>query len=274
MEGKRNFINRKLGNYNPNAQNPLIDLLKGTGMQPFATAAATGLVQSANASLGFLPGTYGKPWATKAAQMAKILPLFAIGPSYNLVKWGQAFPQGVPVFSAKTGEDDDGTPTYRDPLGGPPGIRRGWKALTIEAGLRGMHEGKTGGEMFNDAVWDISHALLHVVAGPAVETAWIGATGKNLIGQQMSQVVSTARTPQGIARAEALGKPPPGSSQRWENIKAAMLHLVPLAEKAEPAAAKEQAKPILERFGQTIPGLQEKRGTRPERPIGIRQRRK
>jgi hypothetical protein len=228
---KRDFINQAVGNYNSQASNRVAQFLKDTGLQGFATAAHTFTTQSVKTATG---GAINAPaTSTRAAlelharALAKLVPFLAAPVASNVLFWGEPFPQGVPVFAAKTGTDDDGRPRYFDPLAFT-GLRRGWRATGQNALIEGLVQGKSRGQILDQAIRDLVHAGEHAVAGPPVQLLHTAVTGRDALGRQVAPQVSTARTEKGKAKAEAEGRPPAGSSQAWENLKAAAANSNPL----------------------------------------------
>lgn len=231
-QGKRDFVNQAVGNYNSLASSKIVQFLKDTGLQPFATAATTFTTQGVRATYGGGLNAMPESWDAAARQRgiayAKMLPLMAIGPTLNYLLWGNAFPKNTPAFSVKTGEDEDGTIRHMDPLR-LAGVRRGARIT----GLNAVAERALGTDRDNQtsladrAANDAWRGVEHFFAGPAVAALYTAKTGQNTFGHQMAPVVSKATTSTGAARAEAMGKPAPGSSQYLENIKAAALNVNP-----------------------------------------------
>jgi hypothetical protein len=221
--GRRDFINQSLGTYNAQAGSRLGQFLKDAGIQPFATAAHTFTTQGVKVATGGAVNAEATSTAAavrlRAVAVAKLLPFLAIGPTINAARWGQAFPQNVPSFAIKTRDDEDGKTHYFDPLAFT-GLRRGWRATgqnaVIEKLAHGGDKNLLDG-MLNDA-W---HTIEHLFAGPSAQFLHTALTGENAMGRQVAAKVSTAKTPAGIAAAEKKGMPSPGSSQWWENVKAA-----------------------------------------------------
>jgi hypothetical protein len=238
---KRDFINQILGNYSKNGGNAFLTLLKELHIQPFATAASTFTEQGVRA--GYFVGNSPNPtWAkfllNTALQMAKLAPLFVLGPFLNWKNHGECFPADAPPFAIKTGEGK-----YVDPLG-VFGGRRGYRATGAEA----LAEGKP-----ERALGDIGHAGIHLVAGPAPDFVKTAMTGSNLQGTQLAAKVSTAKTVTGINKAAQRGSPPANSSQAWENLKAAIINSNSLLKTFFPQTTTEKNKSLSERFQGMIP---------------------
>ncbi len=222
---KRDFINSALGNYNSQASNRLTQFLKDTGLQSFATAAWTFTTQGAKQALG---GAINAPAAgakealqLRATAMLKLLPVLAIGPVVNYLRWGQAFPTDIPSFAVKTRDDEEGKLHFFDPLK-LTGIRRGWRATGINAMIEGGRAGESSGKMADHAVRDLLLTGEHMLAGPPAQFAHTLATGENALGHRVAEKVPAA------GQSQQHGGPRPGSSQFWENLKATAAGVNPI----------------------------------------------
>lgn len=258
---RRDFINQALGNYQAGAGSRLVQFLKDTGLQPFATAAATFTTQGAKKAL-LLPNAPDVDMASTARNRTvaalKLMPFLAMGPVVNSLYWGQAFPKNVPAFGIKTRDDDEGKTHYFDPLAFT-GLRRGWRAIGLNAMIEeAINGGKSSGEIFDRMVKDWMMTGEHFVAGPMVQAVHTAATGENMMGHRVAPKVSTATTAKGHAAAAKKGLPEKGSSQKVQDFGAAIGNLNPLYASMTGADRPKGPRSFWERFAQSLGPFGEK----------------
>ncbi len=182
----------------------------------------------------------------------KLLPFVVMGPILNYLRWGQAFPQGIPAFAIKTREDEAGEEGktkshYFDQLKFT-GLRRGWRATGQNALIERAVNG--GDRNLTDQVGsDLIHSGEHLVAGPPVQAVHTLLTGEDALGRKVAQKPSTAKTSRGITAAEKKGLPAPGSSELKERAKAALQGINPVV--ATLSGPQASGKTLLENLMQS-----------------------
>jgi hypothetical protein len=226
---KRDFINQFMGNYDSGSQNSMVQFLRDTGVNGFAVAMSTGLTQGTKTA--FTGATNAKAVSAaasaqiRAKAFAKLIPFLASGPIINYLKDGEAFPDDVPAFAIKTGEEN-GKIKFFDPIAWT-GIRRGWRAVGASGAAKSFAKGETSGQAADKAFNEVWGTGSHLLSGPATQFLETVRTGENAIGHRVAPKVSTATTPAGRVHAAIHGLPEPGSNQTWLNTKAALANVNP-----------------------------------------------
>lgn len=268
---RRNFVNQ-LGMYSRGAQSKLVNLAKDTGIGPFAVGATNYYAQGLKTLVGghgiATEGGIGSKadLALRGEQLAKtaaVLSSVALG---NYLLWGNLFGDDkTPLGAMKVGTNSDGKTAYVD-LGGLIGVTRGMRATGMLALAEGARKGPGKDNVMDKAVEQIVESLMHPAFGPPAQFAHTAYTGKNSFGAEVAQKVSTATTPDGRAAAARKGLPPAGSSQAWENVKAALANVNPLYATATGAARPGQKETVGEKasdlfgpFGLKFKGDQKKK---------------
>lgn len=240
---RRNFINQAVGNYSSQASNQVGQFLKDTGLQGFFTATSTFTTQGIKAGLGDAINAPTTSTASaiklRAQALAKMLPLLALGPVINSLRWGQAFPEGVPSFAIKTREDEDGKAKYYDQLS-LAGIRRGWRAIGVNGLIEGNREGQTTGQIMDRVKRDTGMSLEHLFAGPPAQFLHTAATGENALGRKVAET------------------PEPGGSKGLQNLKAALKGVNPVIATLSQSDRPKSPRTALENLMQSIGPLGEK----------------
>jgi hypothetical protein len=180
---RRNFINQ-LGQYARDAQPKLVQLLRDTGIGPFATATTNFMAQGLRSGYTMNPGlqtkTFGGQVAVRAWKFAKIASTLGVVGAINYALWKRVDgDDNTPFGSVKVG-DKNGKTRYFDLLG-LTGATRGWR----ETGLLAMIEGKRAHapaaaiktKAFEDAVMSAEH-----LAGPLPQFVHTLVTGRNSMG--------------------------------------------------------------------------------------------
>ncbi len=233
---RRNFINQ-LGQYNRKAQNHIVAWLRDTGLGPFATAGTRYYMEGMR-GLTFEPGakasSTGHAVGLRAEVMGRTLGILAATAVANYLFWGRVDGDDATPFGAlKIGDtpDDPNKPglpktSYVD-LTNLTGMTRGLRQTGALGVIEGSRSDKTKGQIVDKSTDQIVHSLIHPAAGPPVQSAYTGFTGKNISGYQ-------------IAR-----KAEPGESQHVENLKSAAWNVNPvvgsLSGHNRPAAQAEKA---------------------------------
>lgn len=227
VTGRRDFINQAVGQYNNRATNAIVQFFKDSGIGPFATAGTTFTIQGIKQAYGGATNIKNASMQLRIRNLAKILPFLATPLISNYLIWGSIWgDDDTPMFAFKTGEQA-GKTSFFDPLAFV-GVRRGWRATGASAVMEGVRSGKTGGQMFDKATTDMQRTVEHPFMGPPGRFLQMAYSGKDALGRQAAPVVSQAKTEKGIQAAQDAGKPVPGSSQRWENIKTAAANANPV----------------------------------------------
>jgi hypothetical protein len=231
-EGKRDFVNAGAGQYNRKMQSDVVRLLRSTGIGPYATASTHWWIEGMKKVLlfGTNTGIKANSWSSdvylRARMLAKLAGLLGLGAATNMVLWGRADGDDqTPLLAVKTGEKG-GRTSYVD-LGQLTGVNRGLRGLGLYQPLEDWVHGKQTPDLAKRSLSDVFHGALHPAVGPGVGAIYTWRTGLNTIGQRVAPEVSKATTPKGIIAASRAGKPMPGSSQDWENAKAALWGLNP-----------------------------------------------
>ena len=271
---RRNFINQ-LGMYSRGAQSKLVNLAKDTGIGPFAVGATNYYAQGLKTLVGghgiATEGGIGSKTdlALRGEMIGKTgAVLFGVAMS-NYLLWGNLFGDDkTPLGSIKVGTNTDGKTAYVD-LGGLIGVTRGMRATGMLALAEGARKGPGKGNVMDKAVDQVVESLMHPAFGPPAQFAHTAYTGKNAFGAEVAQKVSTATTPEGRAAAARKGLPPAGSSQAWENVKAALANVNPVYATATGAARPGQQQTVGEKafelagpLGVKFKGDQKKKGLR------------
>jgi len=226
---RRDFINQ-LGQYNRLGQNKAIVLLRDLGLGPFATAGSNYYMQGLKSLVGghgLETGSYRADVQLRAEMLAKTGAILGAVALTNYLAWGNILGDDkTPLGAVKIGEKD-GKTSYFD-LTALIGLTRGARQTGLLALAEGTRKGQGEGKIEDKVMHDVLAGLLHPALGPPVAFGWTAATGKNTLGQTIAPQVSTATTPEGRRQAAALGKPPEGSSQSWQNVKTALLNANPV----------------------------------------------
>lgn len=209
----RDFANQMTGQYNKAAQSKLIMWLRDLGLSPFATASSkfymSGL-QTLIGSHGAVPTSLGHDIAMRAEVFARIGTVLGAVALVNYLKWGSVLgDDNTPFGAIKTGETGDGKTSYFD-LTALTGLTRGMRSTGLLALGEGVRKDQSPGRMLDNASSQMIASMMHAFEGPAVSFVYTMATGKNTLGQQITQ------------------HPSPSGSHFLENLKAA-------AGKANPA---------------------------------------
>ncbi len=226
---KRDFVSQ-LGQYNKASGHWFITMLRDLGIGPFAVAGSNYYMQSMK-SLAFDPGVKAgsavNQLQLRAEMVAKTATILAAVGVANYFMWGSLFGDDkTPLGAIKVGQNPNGRTAYFD-LTSMIGLTRGLRQTGLLALMQGQRKGQPEGKVEDKMVSDVVHSLIHP-AFPAPQFAYTAYTGKNTLGQNVAQQVSQAKTPQGVAQSVASGHAPPGSSQQWLNLIAAVKNANPL----------------------------------------------
>lgn len=266
---RRDFINQ-LGNYSKGSQSRLVVLLRDLGIGPFATAGTNYIMQGVRAAT-LNPGVEAANWkqavALRAEQLARVTSVIGSVAIANYLRWGRwDGDDNTPLGHLKLGEGKDSKTSTMN-LAAFTGVPRGLRSLGLMSVVEGVRQDKSAGQITDDALKSIGMSAAHPAFGPLPAFIYTAFTGKDLVGRQLAEKVSTAKTPLGMARAEAEGRPPAGSSQMWQNFKTAIWHAIPalgtaLGKTGRVGEEKEPAERALEYLGPFAPqdrGRPEKR---------------
>jgi hypothetical protein len=210
--GRRDFINMHAGQYNRQAQNGFIALLRATGIGPFATPASQMSINAVRRL--FMGGGLGKGVAGTARMTiegwARLFGMLGAGFVSNMLLWGR--PDGdedVPFGAIKVGVSPDGRSRYIDT---PASLaaRRGLRSLGFLAFIDDAHKGQITGSTQDTALSQIQHTAMHPAMGPGVQAGYMAITGRNAFGHRVAE------------------KPGPGEPEWPMNVKAAALTFNPV----------------------------------------------
>lgn len=205
---KSRFINQ-FTQYHHEAQLASISLARKLGLGPFASASQNFFMQRFKGLLGSTNVKGADAFQSARLRAGTLLSawgsLAGIG-LINYVLWGKMKPSGTPVGSIVYGKDKQGRYKYLNAAK--------WMGLIPagvgEAATVGLEPGGKVSEAIDKGMRGFASSLAAPYIGPAVQSAYIGVTGKSPISeyQQAKQV-------------------PEGQSQAKENWKAAAQHLNP-----------------------------------------------
>lgn len=248
---RREFVNQ-VGQYNQALQGALVRFLRQSNLGPFATAGTAATIAGVRSSLGLpgveasTPAAAGKLWARQVALIASTALQAALIGYWITGRFGGR--PGVPIGAIDLGDDDErGRPRTLD-LFELLGIRRGLRALGVNAMERNVRQGRGGGGL-DDSARDAVGALLHPAMGPLVRWGAIALFGG-----------TDPRFPE----AKTV---PPGRSQLWENVKTATKRGLQFFPRGEGATWTDALREQLGRFGRLGRGLSRKQVRSGERRI-------
>lgn len=210
---RREFVNQ-VGQYNKRAQGVFTRFARDSGLAPFVTAGKTFNalgVRTALLDTGAKATSVPAAMALKGNQLAKWVGAAGLIATTNYLITGKTTGRpGVPIGGIDTGKDDkNGRPLYikaSDILG----IGR---ALRV-TGARGAIEAKRGGLTNQDALDSATRDIINSATAP-----WQGPA------------IHFAATSAGLPTAIGVGRPAPvaapGESQRWSDIKHALIQASP-----------------------------------------------
>lgn len=189
---RRDFINQS-GQYIRESSNKLVQILKDSGLGPFATAGFTFYGQGLRA-LTMDPGVKATSMKAALELRARMFGRFAMVAgavaAINYLRWGKATgDENTPLGAIKWGEKDGKTQTW-NALDLVTGVTRGARSTGLQAVIEGARLGQRAGRSIDKASEDILHAIIHPAIGPAVSTAWTAATGKDFFGRDVTKDIT------------------------------------------------------------------------------------
>lgn len=185
---KRNFINQ-LGQYERRAQAGAVQLLRDSGVGPFATAGTNYLTQGVR-SLFLDPGVKAPSLYAAAKLRANVLGRIGAGIgltlAYNYLRWGRVDgDEKTPLGSIKVRETNGKTVSFD--LAAPFLWKRGLRAVGLLSLLEGERADVPATSYLDKSVHDIGHSLVHPAMGPAAQFAWTAFTGNNGVGMPIAE---------------------------------------------------------------------------------------
>ncbi len=208
-QGRRDFINKSMGNYNKLTQHKLLVLLRDLGIGPFATAGSTYIGQGFRTLIGqplATPTSKMAALSIRAEKIAKVAAVLGAVAAANVALWGSIWgDDDTPLGAVKTGTTEDGKTTYMD-FTNLTGWTRGMRQTGLLAVAEGLRQGTDAARIGDRAFSQSTASLTHPAFGPAAAFVHTAFTGRNSIGMQVAE------------------KPPPSGSQTLENLKAAAVH--------------------------------------------------
>lgn len=210
---KRDFINQMTGQYNKAAQSKIVVWLRDIGLSPFATAASKFYMSG----LQTLTGTHGLKTTGIAADIGLRAEVYGrIGlvlgsvALINFLKWGNPLgDDDTPLGAVKLGTAADGKTSYFD-LTSLTGLTRGARSAGLLALAEGVRKDQSPGRILDRASDQMISSLIHIAEGPVVSFGHTLATGRNALGNQITET------------------PPPSGSHFTENLKASLGQANPL----------------------------------------------
>lgn len=185
---RRNFINQ-FGQYNREASHKIVQILKDSGLGPFATAAfrfySAGL-QAITLNPGVKAVSYTAALQLRLKMGMRIGSVALAVAAANFARWGNVKGDDDTPFGAIKVGEKNGKTQYFDALR-LTGFTRGLRASGLSAAIQGLKLGQRPGRIADKAYDDIVHSLIHPAIGPAVSAAWTAATGKDFFGKDVTQ---------------------------------------------------------------------------------------
>lgn len=210
---KRDFINQMTGQYNKAAQSKLVVWLRDIGLSPFATAASkfymSGL-QTLTGSHGLKTTGIAADLGLRAEVYGRIGLVLGSVALINALKWGNPLgDDDTPMGAIKLGTGADGKTSYFD-LTSLTGLTRGARSAGLLALAEGVRKDQSPGRILDRASDQMLSSLIHIAEGPVVSFVHTAATGRNSLGQEITE------------------KPPVSGSKFADNLKAAAQQANPL----------------------------------------------
>lgn len=185
-QNRASFV-QQIGEYNDRLMSPLMRAAKQSGLSPFIVAGRNFNRQGVRLITG-APGVKASS-TTEAAKMRLANVAVTMGVTYvtlpailNLFTTGSLGGRpGTPLGAWDMGydEDDKGKHKILD-FAQLLGIRRGLRRLGLNATIEGLREGKSAGEITDNAIKDVVSTELHPWLGPALGFAFQTLTGSRL----------------------------------------------------------------------------------------------
>lgn len=177
--GLREFVNQS-GQYSNRLQPRTIQVLRDTGVQPFATAMQTFNVQAVR-NLGMGPGAKGTSAAAslalRADKAAGLIGFAVLVTAINKVVSGSATgPKGTPLGSVGWVGDDKKVHTFN--LSRLFGYARSGQVTGIQPAIEARRLGLTPNQALAAGGRGVAGSALNYVTGPLNRTMAIAATGK------------------------------------------------------------------------------------------------
>lgn len=213
---RRDFINQHTGNYNKRSQNPVVVILRDTGLGPFATAATTFISDSIRTvfmSSGGRSASLAHDLGMRAEMLLKIATFAAAAPLINYMLWKRIDgDDNTPIGAIKMGENKNGKTPYFDLLA-LTGFTRGAKILGLSALAEGSRQAAhaTGNDIVHQATAESLRGALHPFEGPPVAFGYTTLTGKDTMGRQVARTAISHR-----------------QNQEWMNVQAALWQANPI----------------------------------------------
>ena len=186
----RDFVNQ-LGQYNRQTQHGAIRLLRDTGIGPFATAGSNYFMQGMR-GMTLNPGVTATSNAhaigLRAEYLARIAGALGAAAITNYLMWGRSDgDENTPTGGIKLGDNGKGRTSYLNLADVVSPVPRGARQIGAAALVQGLHDNKTGKDIRTRMSSDVVHGLIHPGIGPAPAAAYMLATGKNTLGQQVAK---------------------------------------------------------------------------------------
>ncbi len=218
---RREYVNQ-IGQYNRRLQGKFTRFFRDTGFGPFVTAGKT--FNALGVRMATMdPGIQGANNFAAAALRANVLSKWVGGAvllgtlNYLLTKdkgGGLLGRPGTPVGNLDIGTNDKSGKQQSFPLFTVLGLGRGLRVTGLAGAINAKRLGLTNADAAESASRDIINAWSAPFAGPPVKFGAIAATG-------FPPAVEVGRTSRIV---------PPGSNQRVENIKEALLQASPVVQ--------------------------------------------
>jgi hypothetical protein len=184
-EGKINFVN-SVGEYNNRLQPRWIASLRNTGISPFLIGGTSMMrisVQMALGQKGFKAKSMQAAFEAHAMQVSSLVACSLIPALINLGTTGSMGGRsGTPIGAIDFGpsfDTEEGKRRVFD-LMQVIGLRRGYRALGLNAAIGGMKDGLTSDEAFKNVANDVLTSNLHPFIGPGIGFGYELLTGKRI----------------------------------------------------------------------------------------------
>ena len=187
---KRDFINGAVGQYSKGAQPKFMVLMRDLGLSPFMTAGTKYYMGGLDVMTG-RPGVESTSWKAYAAlhgqQLAKVATVLSAVALSNYLMWNRwDGDDATPFGGIKTGQDKTGKTQYID-AANLIGLRRGMRATGVNAAIEGVRQGQPTPAVEGKAEDEMVSSLVHPLLGPPGQFAYTAVTGKNTIGQPVTE---------------------------------------------------------------------------------------
>jgi hypothetical protein len=184
MKGRRDFV-QQIGEYNKRLMSPMMKMMSRSGLSPFIVAGRNFNRFSKRLLIGS-PGVKGANTSAavqmRAVNLLGLVTVATIPAMINAVTTGSIWGRrGTPVGAIDLGgqEDDRGSHKVLD-LFQLMGIRRGLRATGVSSIVEGIANGRSPGQIVDNAISDATSTAAHPWMGPALGAAYSILTGKRL----------------------------------------------------------------------------------------------